>query len=124
MADHLNDLLAEIKSCKVPISDLLNDDLGIEPAAVLENVLISVCTHTTTYQGTIKKLRRDKNKEISDKLHEINSILDDGDNQDDIDALEEELNSLTDEMLQEQGSFYKNYELLNDCKVTKDFIRV
>ena len=79
----------------------------MEVAAVLENVLVSIRTHTTTYQGTINKLRRHKKKEISDKLHEINSILDEGDNQDEIDALEEELNSLTDEMLQEQGSFYK-----------------
>ena len=28
------------------------------------------------------------------------------------------------EMLQEQGSFYKNYKLLNDCRVTKDFIKL
>ena len=77
----------------------------MEPAAIFENVLITIRTHTTTYQGIINKLRCDKKKEISDKLHEINSILDEGDNQDEIDALEEELNSLTDEMLQEQGSF-------------------
>ena len=31
---------------------------------------------------------------------------------------------MTDEMLQEQGNFFKNHELLNDCKITKEFIRL
>ena len=57
-------------------------------------------------------------------LEEINSILDDGDNEDEIELLENKLNIMTDEMLQEQGSFFKNHELLNDCKITKEFIRL
>ena len=55
-------LLAEIKSRKIPIADLLNEDLAMEPAAILANVLVSIHIHTTTYQGTINKLRRDKKK--------------------------------------------------------------
>ena len=105
--NHLNELLADIKSKITPLKVILKEPLEREPAAVLENSLVSMRTHTTTYQGTLNKLRRDKKKEINDKIQEINSILDDGDNQDEIDALEEELNSLTDEMLQEQGSFSK-----------------
>ena len=34
------------------------------------------------------------------------------------------MTSLYNELLQEQGSFFKNYKLLNDCKVTKEFIRL
>ena len=85
---YLNELLADIKSRKTPIKELLTQPLELEPAALLENTLVSMRTHTTTYQGTINKLRHDKKKEINDKLQEINSILDEGDNQDEIDALE------------------------------------
>ena len=81
-------------------------------------------THTITYQGTVSALRHNKKQEINYKLEELNSILDDGDNEDEIEQLENELKDLMDEMLHEQSSFFKNHELLNDCKITKDFIKL
>ena len=61
---------------------------------------------------------------MNSKLEELNSIFNEGDNEDEIEILEAELNSLTDDIIQEQGSFVKSYVLLNNCKVTKDFIRL
>ena len=83
--------------------------------------MVSIRTHKATYQGTVNVLRRNKKQKLNSKSEELNSILNDGKNDDKIDILEAEH---TDKMLQEQGSFYNNYELLNNCKISKDFLRL
>ena len=68
--------------------------------------MCSITTHTITYQGTVSALRRNKKQEMNSKLEELNSILDDVDNEDEIEHLEKEHKEITDEMLQEQRSFF------------------
>merc|ERR1712082_306119 len=121
---YLNGLLLETKNKMVPIETLLDEPLNTKSPEILEIAMCSIRTHTMTYQGTVNALRREKKKEIEKKLAELNSILDDGDNEDEIEILEQELNKMTDEMLQEQGSHFKNHVLLNDCRITKEFIRL
>ena len=53
--DHLNIMLPEIKSRKVPIERLLKEKLTMEPTAILENVLVRIRTHAGTYQGAINQ---------------------------------------------------------------------
>ena len=103
------------------IDDLLCQPLNTDVPTLLESAMCSVRTHTISYQGTVKALRRNKKLEIQKKLDELNSILDDGNSEEDIEILETQLKDMTDEMLQEQGSFYKSHELLNDCWVKKEF---
>ena len=98
--EHLNLLLNLTKFKIIPIEVLLNEKLQSDPSAVLENVMVSIRTHTTSYQGTVNALRCNKKQEINSKLEELNSILSDGNNENEIEALEAELNSITDEMLQ------------------------
>ena len=106
------------------IDDLLGEQLTMDTPTILEKTLCSIRTHTITYQGIVSALRRNKKQDIKSKLEELNSILDDGDNEYGIGKLENELKDLMDEMLHEQSSFFKNHELLNDCKITKDFIKL
>ena len=117
-----NSLLIIIKV--IPIEVLLKEKLDMEAPAILEKTMCNIRTHTITQQDTVNTLRRDKKQEINCKLEELNSILHDGDNEDEIKHLGKELKVITDEILQEQGTFFKNHELLNDCKITKDFIRL
>ena len=86
--------------------------------------MVSLTTHTATYQNNVNALKRNKKQEINSKIEELNLILNDENNEVEIEILEAELKSLTDEMLQEQSSFYKNSELLNNCNITKDFLRL
>ena len=89
------------------IDDLLGQQLNTDVPTLLESTMCSVRSHTISYQGTVKALRRNKKMEIQKQLDELNSILDDGNNEEDIEILESKLKVMTDEMLQEQGSFYK-----------------
>ena len=122
--EELNTLLAEKKAEMYTIDDLLSQQLNTDLPSLLESTMCSIRTHTISYQGTVKALRRNKKMEIQKKLDELNSILDDGYNEEDIEILESQLKDMTDKMLQEQGSFYKNHELLNDCRVTKEFLKL
>ena len=63
--------------------------------ALLENVMVIIRMHTTTYQGTVNALRRNKKEEINSKLVELNLIINDGDNDDEIGFIEAELIYLT-----------------------------
>ena len=122
--EELNTLLMEKKAEMYTIDDLLGQPLNTDLPTLLESVMCSVRSHTISYQGTVKALRQNKKLEIKKKLEELNSILDDGNNEEEIEILETQLKDMTDEMLQEQGSFYKSHELLNDCRITKEFLRL
>ena len=59
---------------------------------------------------------------MTDELEELNQAVQF--NFDDITQIETELQHIDDKNLQEQAIFFKNYALMNDCKITKEFIRL
>ena len=75
-----------------------------------------------------KLFEKDRKKELRGIQEELEQCIEDF--QDQIDSHEVEvqladlkLEHFNEARLQEQAVFYKNHTLLNDCKITKDFIR-
>ena len=65
--EELNTLLAEKKAEMYTIDDLLSQQLNTDLPSLLESTMCSIRTHTISYQGTVKALRRNKKLEIQKK---------------------------------------------------------
>ena len=101
---------------------ILSQQLNTDPEHILQSVVNEMKAVTKRYSKVIREQRKDKQAIINKKIEELTSIIDCEDSSYQIKALETELQMLRDETLQEEASVYRNFHLLNDCKITPEFL--
>ena len=89
---------------------------------LLEITLSKMRNHTTLFQSILNKQKKETRKFLVEKLEELKEQIYIDENE--VENTEYEIERLDDVNLQEQAVFFKNHSLLNDCKITKEFIRL
>ena len=119
---HLQELLVKIKNLEFSTNTLLTMDLTMELDDLLEITLSEMRTHTNHFQSILDKQQKYTKKFLVDKLEELKQQI--YADEDKVEYTEHEIERLNDVFLQKQAVFFKNHSLLNDCKITKEFIRL
>ena len=104
------------------IECLLQQELTTQPEFLLDAVVNEMKLVTQKFSKSLKLARHDKYEALNNKLIELNNIVDNIDTKTKLSNLEIELKLLTDDILQDEASVHRNSHLLNDCKITPQFL--
>ena len=99
---------------------LLILELDTDKDELIEVVLSDIRIETNLFQTELNKNKRDIQTKLMDKLYELTQAVQF--NIEDIDQIEIELSRINEENLQEQAVFLKNYAIMNEFKILKEFI--
>ena len=111
-----------LKQKEVDIYTLLTLELGTDKDELIEVVLSNMRIHTNFFQAEINNNKRDIPKKLMDKSDELNQAIQF--NTKEISQIEIQISQINEENLQEQAVFFKNYTMMNDCKLMEEFIRL
>ena len=118
VADRLTSLkndLMFLKEKELDIDTLLTLNLEIDKDELIEDPYQPFSIWT-------KQKQKGHSKKLQDKLDELNQAIQF--NMDEITQIEMQISRINDDNLQEQAIFFKNHAMLNDCKITTEFIRL
>ena len=102
--------------------DILKMDLNMELDELIEITLCEMRNHTKLFEKERKKELERHKEDIEQRLRDFQEQVDS--NEEDAQLAELEMEKFNEARLQEQAVFYKNHTLLNDCRITKEFIRL
>ncbi len=102
--------------------DILKMNLNMELDELLEITLCEMRNHTKLFEKERKKELERHKEDIEQRLRDFQEQVDS--HEEDAQLAELEMEKFNEARLQEQAVFYKNHTLLNDCRITKEFIRL
>ena len=105
-----------------PTEFLLQQNLTTQPEFILDSVVNEMKNVTQKFAKSIKLARKDKHELLNAKLDELNNIVSNPQCLSEMVDLEMELKLLTEEIIQDEASVHRAYHLLNECKITPQFL--
>ena len=114
--------LTQLAANEVSNSEILDMDLNMDIDELLEITLCEMRNHTKLFEKFRSKQLKETKIDLEQKLLDHQSRADS--DEEEAQLAELELEKYNEARLQEQAVFYKNHTLFNDCRITKEFIRL